>query len=119
MVCVIMYAVIKQGGRQYKVSPGDVIQIDLIEAEKGASVELPNVYMLHDGENLQIGKPVVEGVAVQANVVRNGKGRKIIVYKYKRRQGYHKKQGHRQDFTEVRVTGISRNGAVISSKATA
>ncbi|MGF1571589.1 MAG: 50S ribosomal protein L21 [Sumerlaeia bacterium] len=114
-----MYAVIKQGGRQYKVSPGDIIQIDLIEAEKGSEVELTNVYMLHDGENLQIGKPVVEGVAVQANVVRTGKGRKIIVYKYKRRQGYHKKQGHRQDFTEVRVKSISRNGAELTTKATA
>lgn len=114
-----MYAVIKQGGRQYKVSPGDVIQIDLIEAESGSTVELTNVYMLHDGENLEIGTPIVEGVAVQAKVVREGKGRKIIIYKYKRRQGYHKKQGHRQDFIELRITGISRNGFALTSKAPA
>ncbi|MDX1971685.1 MAG: 50S ribosomal protein L21 [Candidatus Sumerlaeia bacterium] len=110
-----MYAVIKQGGRQYKVTTGDVIQIDLIHSEAGSAVELANVYMLYDGSQLHIGKPTVAGAVVEAKVVREGRGRKIEIYKYKRRQGYTKRQGHRQEFTEVRVTAVKLNGTALVS----
>lgn len=109
-----MYAVIKQGGRQYKVSPGDVIQIQKIEAEKGDDVELSNVLMLHDGSDLTIGAPSVDA-AVKAKVLRQDKGKKIIVFKFKRRKGYSKKQGHRQLFTEVRITGLTKDGKELSA----
>jgi len=103
-----MYAVIKQGGRQYKVSEGDVIQIDKVGAEKADEIELSNVLLLHDGENLTVGTPSVEGASVKAKVLREDRAKKVTVFKFKRRKGYKKTQGHRQDFTEVKITGISK-----------
>jgi large subunit ribosomal protein L21 len=110
-----MYAILRQGGRQYRVSPGDIIQIDLLGAVKGDEVELGNVLMVNDGSGLTLGLPRVEGVAVKARVLREARGRKITVFKYKRRKGYSKKQGHRQDFTEVQITGILKNGESLSA----
>ena len=108
-----MYAILKQGGHQYKVSPGEIIQVDPLAAEKGDEVTLDHVLMIsHDG-GVELGSPVVANAAVQAKVLRHGLGKKVIVFKFKRRKGFHKKQGHRQPFTEVMVTGISKNGAAL------
>lgn len=112
-----MYAILKQGGRQYKVSPGMTIQVDPLAVEAGESVELEHILMLsHDG-GVEIGAPMIGDAKVVAKVVRHGRGRKITVFKFKRRKGYHKKQGHRQDFTELRVTSITKNGAELRPAA--
>ncbi len=110
-----MYAILRQGGRQYRVSPGDIIQIDLLGATKGDEVELDNVLMLNDGDGLSVGEPRVADCSVKARVLREARGRKITVFKYKRRKGYAKKQGHRQDFTEVQITGIVKNGQTLNA----
>jgi len=110
-----MYAILHQGGRQYRVSPGDIIQIDLLGAVKGDEVELGNVLMLSNGDDLTVGEPRLTDYSVKARVLREARGRKITVFKYKRRKGYSKKQGHRQDFTEVQITGIVKNGQPINA----
>lgn len=110
----MVYAVLRQGNHQYRVQPGDVIQIEKIDAEKGTEVELEDVLLVNDGSSVEYGTPRVEGASVKARVVRNGRGRKIVVFKFKRRKGYHKKQGHRQSFTEVRITDILKGGQVIA-----
>lgn len=97
-----MYAVIKSGGRQFKVSPGDRIKIDKIEAEVGDTVTFDQVLMV-GGAEAKVGSPLVAGASVKAVVEEQGKAKKILVYKFKRRKGYHKKQGHRQRFTAVRI----------------
>ena len=101
-----MYAVIKTGGKQYKVSEGDIITIEKLESEAGDKVKFDEVLAVNDGE-LKVGDPTVNGASVEASVVRNGRGKKIIVYKYKRKSGYHKKNGHRQSFTQVRIEKIN------------
>jgi large subunit ribosomal protein L21 len=101
-----MYAVIKTGGKQYKVSEGDIITIEKLESEAGDKVKFEEVLAVNDGE-LKVGDPTVNGASVEASVVRNGRGKKIIVYKYKRKSGYHKKNGHRQSFTQVRIEKIN------------
>ncbi len=110
-----MYAILKQGGRQYRVSPGDIIQVDKLDVEKGAEIELDGVLMVGDADMLEVGAPVLDDFKVQAKVLRNDRGRKITVFKFKRRKGYHKKQGHRQDFTELRVTAITKSGEPIQA----
>ena len=93
-----MYAIIATGGKQYKVSEGDVIKVEKLDAEVGAKVTFDNV--------LLVGTPTVDGAKVEASVVSEGKGKKVIVYKYKRKTGYHKKNGHRQLFTQVKIDSI-------------
>lgn len=110
-----MYAIVRQGNHQYRVQPGDVIQIEKIDAEKGDEVQLEEVLLVHDGQKLEFGTPVVGGAAVKAKVVRVGRGKKVVVYKFKRRKGYSKKQGHRQSFTEVRITGLVRDGKELAA----
>lgn len=100
-----MYAIIQTGGKQYKVQQGDTIYIEKLENEVDSEVEF-DALMVIDGENTTIGKPVVEGVKVKGKIVRNGRGSKIIVYKFKPKKNYRRKQGHRQPFTEVEITGI-------------
>jgi len=100
-----MYAVIKTGGKQYKVEEGDRLQIEKIAGEKGSEVAFDEVLFV-GGDDYKLGSPTVEGAVVKARVVRQMKGRKIIVFKMKRRQGYHKTQGHRQELTEVMITEI-------------
>ncbi len=102
-----MYAVIATGGKQYKVSEGDVIRVEKLGAEEGSSYVFENVLLVNDGE-LTAGKPYVEGAKVNATVVANGKADKVIVYKYKRKSGYHKKNGHRQQYTEVKIDSITK-----------
>ena len=100
-----MYAIIKTGGKQYKVAEGDTIYIEKLAAEDGSNVEFEAV-MVVDGDKTTVGKPIVDGVKVKGKVVRSGRGQKIIVYKFKPKKNYRRKQGHRQPFTEVQITGI-------------
>ena len=101
-----MYAVIKTGGKQYRVSEGDRLRVEKIDGQKGDKVELAEVLML-GGERVAIGSPLVAGAKVSAEILGQGLGKKIIVFKMRRRKRYRRKNGHRQPFTELRVTGIS------------
>ena len=101
-----MYAVIRTGGKQYKVEEGDRIQVEKLEVVKGDEIAFDDVLFI-GGEECILGKPTVQGASVKAKVVRQMRGPKLIIFKMKRRKGYHKKQGHRQDLTEVTITGIS------------
>ena len=102
-----MYAVIKSGGKQYRVEEGDTIRVEKIDGKAGKKVTFSNVLMIKgDKKNPKVGNPLVKGAAVEAEILRHGRGRKIRVYTYKRRKGYEKARGHRQDFTEVRIGKI-------------
>lgn len=101
-----MYAVIKTGGKQYRVSEGDRLRVEKIDGQKGDKIELAEVLML-GGERVAIGSPTVAGATVSAEIIGQGLGKKIIVFKMRRRKRYRRKNGHRQPFTELRVTGIS------------
>ena len=101
-----MYAVIATGGKQYKVSEGDIITIEKLGAEVGENVTFDQVLVVNNGE-LVVGNPTVENATVTASVVKTGRSKKVIVYKYKRKTGYHKKQGHRQSYTRVKIEKIN------------
>ena len=101
-----MYAIIATGGKQYKVSEGDVIRVEKLGAEAGSEVTFDQVLAVSD-KKLKVGSPVVDGASVTATVVGEGKGKKVIVYKYKSKTGYHKKNGHRQAYTEVKIEKIN------------
>ncbi len=102
-----MYAVVKTGGRQYKVEPGQVVRVNKLEGNIGDSLSLTEVLLVKDGETLKAGAPLLEGVTVTATVVEQDRSKKIIVFKKKRRHGYQKKQGHRQDYTALKITAIN------------
>jgi len=101
-----MYAVFKTGGKQYRASTGDVIKVEKIEAEKGATIELDQVLMVGEGEDVKVGTPFLEGGKVTATVLDQGRGGKIKVIKFKRRKNYRRQMGHRQYFTQLEITGI-------------
>lgn len=102
-----MYAVIQTGGKQYRVSEGTILKVEKLEAEVGTQLSLDQVLMLNDENgNVKIGNPLVNGASVKVKVLEQGKNKKILVYKYKRRKNYHKKQGHRQPFTKIMVEKI-------------
>lgn len=102
-----MYAVIKTGGKQYKVSEGDIIKVEKLPVEEGQEVILEEVLLINDENgNIKVGKPVVEGARVIAQVLQQGKGKKIYVMKYKRRKNYRRKKGHRQPFTKIKIQKI-------------
>ncbi|TFG42449.1 MAG: 50S ribosomal protein L21 [Syntrophobacterales bacterium] len=101
-----MYAVVNTGGKQYKVMKGETLRIEKIPGEVGSSVTFDKVLMVADGENIRVGQPVLENVAVQAQIVEQDKAKKILVFKYKRRKRYRRKNGHRQPFTAIRIDGI-------------
>ncbi|MGI6453235.1 MAG: 50S ribosomal protein L21 [Syntrophomonadaceae bacterium] len=102
-----MYAIVKTGGKQYKVSEGDFLKVEKLDAEVGEEVVLDQVLMVSDGAGaLKIGAPLVENARVVAKVLEQDKHKKIIVYKYKRRKNYHKKQGHRQPYTKLQIEKI-------------
>jgi large subunit ribosomal protein L21 len=101
-----MYAVIKTGGKQYKVSPGERLKIESLSAEAGATVSFDEVLMITNGDSVTVGAPLVKGGKVSAEVVAHGRGDKIRIIKHRRRKHYHKEQGHRQNFTEVKITEI-------------
>ena len=102
-----MKAVIVTGGKQYTVAEGDVLYIEKLNAEAEAVVKFEEVLAVLDGENSKIGAPVVEGAAVEAKVIKNGKAKKITVFKYKAKKNEKKKQGHRQPYTKVEITKIA------------
>ena len=101
-----MYAVIATGGKQYKVKEGDILRVEKIPGEIGADVSFDKILMFSDGENVKIGQPVLDDVAVNRHIVSQGKSKKIIVFKYKRRKRYRRKQGHRQQYTAVKIDNI-------------
>lgn len=101
-----MYAVVTTGGKQYKVSEGDIIYVEKLEAEVDSTIELDKVLMVNKDEGLVVGKPVVEGAKVKAKVLKQGKAKKIIVFKYKPKKDYRKKQGHRQPYTKLQIEKI-------------
>lgn len=105
-----MYAVIKTGGKQYKVSEGDILRVEKLDAEEGSAVELNDVLMLGNGDDIQVGQPLIEGAHVTAMVKTQGRGKKVMIIKFKRRKHYRKQMGHRQSFTELEITGISATG---------
>ena len=102
-----MYAIIVTGGKQYKVSEGDTLFIEKLEVEEGAAVTFDQILMVADGENVKVGAPAVEGATVEAKVLKNGKAKKIYVYKMKRKKNERTKKGHRQPFTKVEITKIN------------
>lgn len=101
-----MYAVVRTGGRQYRVSTGDVLDVEKIEQPKGSRIELSDVLLAVDDEDVRIGKPVLEGARVVARIVSQVKDDKVTVYKYKRRKRYRRKQGHRQPLTRIKIESI-------------
>lgn len=101
-----MYAVVSSGGKQYKVQEGETLRVEKISGEVGAPVSFDKVLMLSDGENVSIGRPVLDNVAVRGHIVEQGKAKKIIVFKYKRRKRYRRKQGHRQQYTSIKIDSI-------------
>jgi large subunit ribosomal protein L21 len=101
-----MYAVVATGGKQYKVQEGEVLRVEKLTGDIGSQVAFDQVLMLSDGEDVKIGQPVLEGVLVKGHIVDQGKHKKIIVFKYKRRKRYRRKQGHRQLFTAVKIDAI-------------
>ena len=101
-----MYAIIATGGKQYKVYEGDVIKVEKLGVAAGETYEFDQVLAV-GGDSLTVGTPTVAGATVTASVIGDGKGKKVIVYKYKRKSGYHKKNGHRQQYTEVKIEKIS------------
>ena len=101
-----MYAIIETGGKQYKVSEGDVIFIEKLEAAEGETVTFDKVLVVADGDKVNVGAPAVDGASVTAKVEKQGKSKKIYVFKMKRKKNYRRKKGHRQPFTKVQITKI-------------
>ena len=102
-----MFAVVKTGGKQYKVAQGDVIQVEKLAGEAGSKVHLAEVLLINDNGKAKIGAPFIAGAKVEAEIVGQERGRKVIVFKKKRRQNYRRKKQHRQDYTILRITGIA------------
>jgi large subunit ribosomal protein L21 len=102
-----MYAVIQTGGKQYRVAEGSTLKVEKLNADEGASVELDKVLMVTDGDDVRIGAPYLEGGKVTATVKSHGRAKKVNIIKFRRRKHHMKRQGHRQAFTEIEVTGIS------------
>ena len=114
-----MYAVVKTGGKQYRVAKDDKILVERIEGEAGAQVQLENVMMLVDGDKVTVGAPQVEGAAVAAEVVEQTRGPKIIIFRRKRRKNHRRTQGHRQDLTLLKITDILADGKKPAAKKAA
>lgn len=102
-----MYAVIRTGGKQYRVHEGDIIRVEKVQADQDSTLEFTDVLAVSDDNDLKVGTPLVEGAKVEAKVLNQGKAKKIIVFKYKPKKDYRKKQGHRQPYTEVQITKIT------------
>ena len=101
-----MYAVIRTGGKQYRVAEGDTIRVERLQAAEGGKLKLTEVLMIADGENVTVGTPLVKGASVTAEVRSQGRGAKVKIVKFKRRKHYRRQAGHRQPFTELAITGI-------------
>jgi len=102
-----MYAVIVTGGKQYKVAEGEFLKVEKLDVETGASIEFDQVLLVADGDDVKIGLPVVDGAKVTAEISAHGRGDKIRIIKFRRRKHHMKRQGHRQWYTEIKITGIS------------
>ncbi len=102
-----MYAVFATGGKQYRVKEGDTVRVEKVVAEEGASVDFDQVLMVGEGDEVKVGSPYVDGGRVSATVTSQGRGRKVQIIKFRRRKHHMKRQGHRQAFTELKITGIS------------
>jgi large subunit ribosomal protein L21 len=101
-----MYAVVSSGGKQYRVQQGETLKVEKISGEVGSPVSFDRVLMYSDGENVKVGQPILEDATVTGHIVEQGKAKKILVFKYKRRKRYRRKQGHRQQFTAVKIDSI-------------
>jgi large subunit ribosomal protein L21 len=101
-----MYAVIQTGGKQYKVAPGDVVKVEKLDAKKGDTVEIKEVYMIADGDTMSVGKPILASAMVTAEVMGEEKGEKLLIFKHRRRKGFRKTNGHRQNYTTLKVKDI-------------
>ena len=102
-----MYAVIKTGGKQYRVCSGEKLRIEQIAADVGSEIVLDQVLMVADGENVTLGTPTLSGASVKAKIVSHGRGDKVHIFKMRRRKHYRKSQGHRQNYTEIEILGIT------------
>ncbi len=111
-----MYAIIESCGRQYKVAEGDVVFFEKLEAEEGKKVTFDKVVLVSDDKKVEVGAPYVKGVKVEGKVVSHGKGKKILVYKYKAKKNYRRTQGHRQPYTKVEITSIKTAAAKAEEK---
>lgn len=102
-----MYAVIETGGKQYRVSQGQYLRVEKLDADEGATIDLDKVLMVADGEDIKLGKPYLDGGKVTATIKAHGRGKKVMIIKFRRRKHHKKTQGHRQSYTEIEITGIS------------
>jgi len=102
-----MYAIIETGGKQFKVSQGDVIRVEKLGVAAGSSYTFDKVLLAGEGLSVQVGTPYIEGASVDAEVINEGKEKKVVVYKFKSKKGYHKKKGHRQPFTSVKINALN------------
>ncbi len=114
-----MYAVFATGGKQYRATTGDILKIEKLDVEKGATVELDQVLMVGEGEDVKVGTPYLKGGVVTATVVDQGRGKKIKILKFKRRKHHMKQMGHRQDYTQIEITGIAASAPKKAKKAKA
>jgi large subunit ribosomal protein L21 len=104
-----MYAVIANGGKQYKVTQGQVLQLETIDLEAGKEIEFDQILMLADGDKITLGAPFLQGVKVKAEIIDHGRHKKINIIKFRRRKHHMKRMGHRQNYTEVKIIGISND----------
>ncbi len=102
-----MYAVVKTGGKQYRVAKGDKLRVETLSAAEGDAIELGEVLMISDGDKVTVGTPMIEGASVSASVTSHGRGKKVEIIKFRRRKHYRRQAGHRQNYTELEITGIS------------
>ena len=114
-----MYAIIESCGRQYKVTEGDVVFFEKLDAEEGKKITFDNVVLVSDDKRVEVGAPYVKGAKVEGKVVSHGKGKKILVYKYKAKKNYRRTQGHRQPYTKVEITKIKTAAEKAEEKITA
>ena len=101
-----MFAIVKTGGKQYRVAPGDILRVERLPGERGDEILLDEVLLVADGDTIQVGQPLVEGARVVGEILRQGRAKKIIVFKKKRRKKFRRKQGHRQSYTAFQVREI-------------
>ena len=112
-----MYAVFRSGGKQYRASKGDVLRLEKLDADEGAKVSFDEVLLVGEGKDIQVGSPLLSGTSVSGKVLKQGKGRKVSVVKFRRRQNYLRQGTHRQHFTEVEITDIKAGGKAAPAKA--
>ncbi len=113
-----MYAIIDTGGKQYRASPGDILKVEKLKSKVGDEIVFDRVLFASDGDEIHIGRPILDNAKVIGKIIRHGKGRKIIVFKYKRRKNYKRKKGHRQLFTEVKIEKIELGAKEVAQNGT-